>query len=81
MKATETKLSGVYILEPNVYSDHRGSFFESFNEFKFEDLIGDNPNFVQDNQSKSSRGVLRGIHFQQGEHAQAITEWHCTQMD
>lgn len=64
MKATATKLAGVYLLEPTVFGDNRGYFFESFNNHKFEQLTGFLPHFVQDNQSKSSKGVLRGLHFQ-----------------
>ena len=59
-----TKLEGVYLLEPTVYSDSRGYFFESFNDRKFEELTGFPAQFVQDNQSKSTRGVLRGLHYQ-----------------
>lgn len=71
MKAIETKLKGCFILEPTVFEDDRGYFFESYNQQKFEEITGANVNFVQDNQSYSSYGVLRGIHFQTGEHAQA----------
>ncbi|WP_167597781.1 dTDP-4-dehydrorhamnose 3,5-epimerase [Leeuwenhoekiella sp. ZYFB001] len=71
MQATETALKGCYIIEPRVFKDDRGYFFESFNQKAFEELIGQNVNFVQDNQSFSQYGVIRGIHFQQGEHAQA----------
>ncbi|MEI5983671.1 dTDP-4-dehydrorhamnose 3,5-epimerase [Sphingobacterium sp. PU5-4] len=71
MKATETKLSGCFILEPNVFGDHRGYFFESFNKQSFEAATGAEVNFVQDNQSFSSKGVLRGLHAQKGEFAQA----------
>ncbi|MFP5040699.1 dTDP-4-dehydrorhamnose 3,5-epimerase [Parasediminibacterium sp. JCM 36343] len=71
MRVEETKLKGCYIIHDTVFADSRGYFFESFNKQKFESLTGAQINFVQDNQSKSTRGVLRGIHFQQGEHAQA----------
>lgn len=71
MKATETKLKGCFILEPNVFKDSRGCFFESFNQNKFNALIGQEVNFVQDNESVSSKGVLRGLHFQTGDYAQA----------
>lgn len=64
MNATETKLAGVYLLEPSVFGDSRGHFFESFNNRKFEELTGFLPHFVQDNQSLSAKGVLRGLHFQ-----------------
>lgn len=70
MKVTETKLAGVYLLEPTVFGDARGYFFESFNEVKFEQLTGCKPGFVQDNQSMSAKGVLRGLHFQLEPHAQ-----------
>ncbi len=71
MKATETKLKGCFIIEPTIFKDARGYFFESFNEPKFEQLTGQNGHFVQDNQSASTYGVIRGLHFQKGEHAQA----------
>ena len=71
MKATETKLKGCFIIEPNVFKDSRGYFFESFNQNKFNALIGQEINFVQDNESFSSKGVLRGLHFQTGDYAQA----------
>ena len=71
MKATETKLKGCFILEPAVFGDSRGYFFESFNENTFNQLTGTQTKFVQDNQSYSTRGVLRGLHAQAGEHAQA----------
>lgn len=70
MKATETKLAGVYLLEPTVFGDSRGYFFESFNNCKFEELTGFLPHFVQDNQSMSAKGVLRGLHFQVSPKAQ-----------
>jgi len=71
MKAEETELKGCFILTPSFFKDGRGSFFESFNQVQFNRLIGQNLNFVQDNQSKSSKGVLRGLHFQTGDYAQA----------
>ena len=71
MKVEETKLKDCFIIRDTVFADPRGYFFESFNQQRFAGLIGLNVSFVQDNQSKSTRGVLRGIHFQQGEHAQA----------
>ncbi|MDW7691026.1 dTDP-4-dehydrorhamnose 3,5-epimerase [Flammeovirgaceae bacterium SG7u.111] len=71
MKLIETKLSGAVILEPRVFGDSRGYFFESFNLDLFENLTGQRPVFVQDNQSYSSYGVLRGLHYQKGEYAQA----------
>jgi dTDP-4-dehydrorhamnose 3,5-epimerase len=71
MKATETKLKGCFILEPTIFEDSRGYFFESYNENKFESILGYKPIFVQDNQSSSSYGVVRGLHMQEGEFAQA----------
>ncbi len=71
MKVQETKLKDCFIIHDTVFKDDRGYFFESFNLQRFASLTGVAPNFVQDNQSKSSRGVLRGIHFQKGEHTQA----------
>jgi len=71
MKATETKLKGCFILEPAKFGDSRGYFFESFNARTFNELTGTETRFVQDNQSYSTRGVLRGLHAQAGEHAQA----------
>lgn len=64
MKVIQAKLEGVCLLEPTVFSDSRGYFFESFNDRKFEELTGFPAQFVQDNQSMSARGVLRGLHFQ-----------------
>lgn len=71
MIVTETKLKGCYILEPKIFNDKRGYFFESFNKHYFEEKIGHEVNFVQDNQSFSSYGVIRALHYQLGEHAQA----------
>ena len=71
MKIKETPLKDCYIIEPTVFEDERGYFYEKFNEKKFEELTGLNGHFVQDNISKSSYGVLRGVHLQKGEHAQA----------
>lgn len=71
MKFTETKLKGCFILEPKIIKDERGYFMESFNEKTFQEGIGQKVAFVQDNQSFSTKGVLRGLHYQCGEHAQA----------
>jgi len=71
MVASETKLKDCYILEPTVFGDSRGYFFESYNKKTFDYLINQNVNFVQDNESFSSKGVLRGLHSQKGEFAQA----------
>lgn len=70
MRVIETGIEGVLILEPRVFEDSRGYFFESFNQEEFEIDVGQ-VNFVQDNESKSSYGVVRGLHFQKGEYAQA----------
>ncbi|MFW2136089.1 dTDP-4-dehydrorhamnose 3,5-epimerase [Chryseobacterium sp. TY4] len=71
MKLKETPLKDCYIIEPSIFEDERGYFYEKFNEKKFEELTGLNGHFVQDNISKSSYGVVRGVHLQKGEHAQA----------
>lgn len=71
MKVEQTPLKDCYIVHDTVFADERGYFFESFNQQKFESLTGLNVSFVQDNQSKSSRGVLRGMHYQLGVHSQA----------
>ncbi|GAA5172483.1 dTDP-4-dehydrorhamnose 3,5-epimerase [Viridibacterium curvum] len=64
MKRIDTSLAGVCVLEPKVFGDTRGFFLESFNARTFEDLLGFAPDFVQDNHSRSQRGVLRGLHYQ-----------------
>jgi len=71
MKVTPTKLEGVLILEPRVFGDERGFFMESYNEKKFFDATGLRVGFVQDNHSRSTKGVLRGLHYQDEPHAQA----------
>lgn len=71
MKAIETNLSGCFIIEPSVFEDERGYFFESYSQSKLEEILGYNPIFVQDNQSRSNYGVVRGLHLQSGKHAQA----------
>lgn len=71
MKVEETHLEGCYIISPKIFRDDRGYFFESFNKEAFQNLTGTSVNFVQDNQSKSSKGVLRGLHFQDKPHEQA----------
>lgn len=71
MKGIETNIKGCYILEPSIYRDERGYFFESYNKNKFEALIGKSVNFIQDNEAFSNKGALRGLHFQNGEYAQA----------
>ena len=64
MKITNTKIPDVKILEPTVYGDERGFFFTSFNQKEFESATGLTRSFIQDNHSKSSKGVLRGLHYQ-----------------
>ena len=71
MKGTETILQGCFILEPEVFSDERGYFFESYNRDKLEAILGYSPKFVQDNQSQSVFGVVRGLHMQAGAFSQA----------
>lgn len=71
MQVEETKLAGCFIIKPRVFEDSRGYFFESYNQQKFEEALGAKINFVQDNQAKSDYGVVRGLHFQKGEYAQA----------
>jgi len=70
MELIKTDIEDVVILEPRVFTDARGYFFESYNKKAFEELVGP-VNFVQDNESCSSRGVMRGLHFQRPPHAQA----------
>ena len=64
MKAIPTEIPGVVILEPKVFGDDRGFFFESYNRRAFREATGADPEFVQDNHSKSARNVLRGLHYQ-----------------
>ncbi len=66
----QTEIDGVWLIEPKVFSDERGYFMEAFKQEEFEANIGP-VNFVQDNESKSSFGVLRGLHYQKGEYSQA----------
>ena len=70
MNIKETKLQGLFIIEPTVLEDERGFFFESYNEKKFIEATGKKVSFVQDNHSQSIRGVLRGMHFQKAPHSQ-----------
>ena len=70
MEVIKTMIPDVLILEPEVFGDARGFFFESFNRNTFAELTGVNVNFVQDNHSKSAKGVLRGLHFQRAPYAQ-----------
>lgn len=71
MSAKKTEIEGLYIIEPKIFGDDRGYFYESYNKQRFEEETGIITNFVQDNQSKSSYGVLRGLHFQKPPHAQS----------
>lgn len=70
MNVTDTKIEDVKVIQPTVFEDERGFFFESFNHKIFEDLLGHSVNFVQDNHSKSQKGILRGLHYQLPPHAQ-----------
>src|SRR6056300_1172322 len=71
MEIVDEVLTDAFVLKPRVFKDDRGYFYESFNEKVFESLTGIQANFIQDNQSYSSKGTLRGLHFQRGEAAQA----------
>lgn len=71
MNVVSTEIKGVYIIEPQVFGDERGYFFESFNTKYFHAQTGIEATFVQDNESRSRKGVLRGLHFQREPHAQA----------
>lgn len=64
MRLINTDIEGVFIIEPRLFEDERGYFFESFSERKFSELTGLNTRFVQDNESRSKQGVVRGLHFQ-----------------
>ena len=70
MKIASTPLPGLLILEPKVFGDERGFFLESFNQRAFDAAVGHSVSFVQDNHSRSQRGVLRGLHYQLAPHAQ-----------
>ena len=71
MKRIDTHIEGCFIIEPSVFQDKRGYFLESYNKKAFDGLLGYKIDFVQDNESFSSKGVLRGLHYQIGEFAQA----------
>lgn len=71
MEVEEIALQGCFIIKPRVFKDDRGCFFESFNQINFHNQTGLKLDFIQDNESFSTRGVLRGLHFQKGKHAQA----------
>ncbi len=70
MNYNETFIKGVFVIEPKVFNDSRGYFFEAWKKQEFLDHVGE-VDFIQDNESKSSRGVLRGLHYQKGAFAQA----------
>lgn len=70
MEFKRTAIADVILIQPTIFGDDRGYFFESFHQQKFNDFIGSEISFVQDNESKSSKGVLRGLHFQAPPHAQ-----------
>jgi len=70
LKVTATEIPGVLILEPRVFGDERGFFLESFNQRAFNEATGMDVQFVQDNHSRSAKGVLRGLHYQVAPHAQ-----------
>ncbi|WP_298475040.1 dTDP-4-dehydrorhamnose 3,5-epimerase [uncultured Maribacter sp.] len=71
MKVTKTNLEGCVVIEPTIYEDERGVFFEAYKKESLDEAIGYKVNFVQSNQSISKKGTLRGLHFQEGKHAQA----------
>lgn len=71
MTIEPTKLNGVLLIKPRVFRDDRGFFLESWNRLAFDDAVGRTIEFVQDNHSRSSRGVLRGLHYQADPLAQA----------
>ena len=71
MEIVKKVLTDAFVLKPRVFKDERGYFYESFNDKVFESLTGIRVNFIQDNQSYSSKGTLRGLHFQKGDAAQA----------
>ena len=71
MEVIETKIKGLFLIKPNIYEDERGYFFESFNQNIFDQRIVEKVNFVQDNQSLSSKNILRGLHFQNPPHGQS----------
>ena len=71
MNYIPTAIEGVWIIEPKIFKDARGYFFEAFKKEEFESHIGKKVDFIQDNESKSAFGVLRGLHYQKGEYSQA----------
>lgn len=71
MNYIEQSVKGVFVIEPKVFGDSRGYFYESFKQAEFDEHIGHHVEFVQENQSKSTKGVLRGLHYQKGDASQA----------
>ena len=71
MEYIKTEIEGVLIIEPRVFNDQRGYFFESYKQAEFDEHVGHHVEFIQDNESKSSYGVLRGLHYQAGDFSQA----------
>lgn len=71
MEYIKTGIEGVWIIEPRVFNDQRGYFFESYKQAEFDEHVGHHVEFIQDNESKSSYGVLRGLHYQAGDFSQA----------
>ncbi|WP_037324910.1 dTDP-4-dehydrorhamnose 3,5-epimerase [Salinimicrobium terrae] len=71
LELEQTPLKDCFLLKPSVFQDHRGTFLESFSQRRFEEVTGLQMEFVQDNQSSSKKGVLRGLHFQKGKYAQS----------
>ncbi len=71
LELEQTPLKDCFLLKPSVFRDHRGTFIESFSQRRFEEVTGLHMDFVQDNQSSSKKGVLRGLHFQKGKFAQS----------
>ena len=76
MEFKETDIQGVYVIEPHVFNDSRGYFFEAWKREEFKQHIGD-VEFIQDNESKSSYGVLRGLHYQKGSLSQELSRVKC----
>lgn len=71
MNIEESPIRGSFVIQPKVFEDHRGYFFESFSQQRLDEALGYSPRFVQDNQSSSKYGVIRGLHLQLGDYAQA----------
>jgi dTDP-4-dehydrorhamnose 3,5-epimerase len=71
MEIQKFNIEGLLLIKPKIFGDERGYFFESFNKKRFEEVVGETVNFIQDNESKSSYGVLRGLHFQRPPFTQA----------